>query len=42
MAEFKIFPEEITIENFKSIKSVTLRLKPGVVTTKRNYNGSNK
>ncbi|MEM0004623.1 MAG: AAA family ATPase [Desulfurococcaceae archaeon] len=30
MAEFKIFPEEITIENFKSIKSVTLRLKPGV------------
>jgi energy-coupling factor transporter ATP-binding protein EcfA2 len=30
MAEFKIFPEEIGIENFKSIKSITLRLKPGV------------
>jgi len=30
MAEFKVFPEEIVIENFKSIKNVTLRLKPGV------------
>jgi predicted ATPase len=30
MVEFKIFPEEIAIENFKSIKSITLRLKPGV------------
>jgi predicted ATPase len=30
MLKFKIFPEEITIENFKSIKSITLRLKPGV------------
>ena len=26
----RIFPEEITIENFKSIKSLTLKLKPGV------------
>jgi len=30
MAGFKVFPEEIIIENFKSIKSTTLRLKPGV------------
>jgi ABC-type uncharacterized transport system ATPase subunit len=28
--ELKVFPEEITIENFKSIKRLTLRLKPGV------------
>jgi len=27
---YRIFPEEITIENFKSIKSLTLKLKPGV------------
>jgi AAA15 family ATPase/GTPase len=30
MAGFKVFPEKIVVENFKSIKSVTLRLKPGV------------
>ncbi|MFZ8783676.1 MAG: AAA family ATPase [Desulfurococcaceae archaeon] len=30
MAEFKVFPEEIVVENFKSVKNVTLRLKPGV------------
>jgi hypothetical protein len=30
MVLVKIFPEEIAIENFKSIKSITLRLKPGV------------
>ncbi|MGC8544001.1 MAG: AAA family ATPase [Vulcanisaeta sp.] len=30
MVEYKVFPEEITIENFKSIKSLTLRLKPGI------------
>jgi len=30
MAEFKAFPEEITIENYKSVKSITLRLRPGV------------
>jgi energy-coupling factor transporter ATP-binding protein EcfA2 len=27
---YRIFPEEITIENFKSIKSLALKLKPGV------------
>jgi energy-coupling factor transporter ATP-binding protein EcfA2 len=30
IAEYKIFLERITIENFKSIKKLTLRLKPGV------------
>jgi len=28
--EVKVFPEEITIENFKSIRRITLRLKPGI------------
>jgi predicted ATP-dependent endonuclease of OLD family len=28
--EVKVFPEQITIENFKSIKRITLKLKPGV------------
>jgi energy-coupling factor transporter ATP-binding protein EcfA2 len=27
---YRIFPEEITIENFKSLKQLTLKLKPGV------------
>jgi energy-coupling factor transporter ATP-binding protein EcfA2 len=29
-APYRVFPEKITIENFKSIKSLTLKLKPGV------------
>jgi len=28
--EVKVFPEQITIENFKSIKRITLKLKPGI------------
>jgi AAA15 family ATPase/GTPase len=28
--EIKVFPEEIVIENFKSIRRITLRLKPGI------------
>lgn len=28
--EVKVFPEEIVIENFKSIRRITLRLKPGI------------
>ncbi|WP_054853845.1 AAA family ATPase [Vulcanisaeta distributa] len=27
---YKVFPEEITIENFKSIKNLTLKLRPGI------------
>jgi hypothetical protein len=30
VVEVKVFPEQITIENFKSIKRVTLKLKPGI------------
>jgi energy-coupling factor transporter ATP-binding protein EcfA2 len=30
VVEVKVFPEQITIENFKSIKRITLKLKPGV------------
>jgi energy-coupling factor transporter ATP-binding protein EcfA2 len=30
MAEFKVFPEEVTIENYKSVKNITLHLRPGV------------
>jgi energy-coupling factor transporter ATP-binding protein EcfA2 len=28
--EYRVFPEEVTIENFKSIKRITLRLRPGI------------
>jgi energy-coupling factor transporter ATP-binding protein EcfA2 len=28
--EYRVFPEEVTIENFKSIRRITLRLRPGI------------
>lgn len=27
---YKVFPKEITIENFKSIRNLTLRPRPGI------------